>query len=151
VLLEGVHPRGAALLRSEAFQVESLTGSPDAAKLRSLVANAHVLGVRSKTQVPAAMLDAAPRLLTVGCFCIGTDQVDLGHARAKGIPVFNAPFSNTRSVAELTIAEVIALHRGLLQKSAQGTRGSGTSPPRALTRCGAARWASSATATSAAR
>lgn len=119
VLLEGVHPRGAALLRGEGFQVETLTASPDAAKLRSLVANAHVLGVRSKTQVPASVLDAAPRLLTVGCFCIGTDQVDLGHARAKGIPVFNAPFSNTRSVAELTIAEVIALHRGLLQKSAQ--------------------------------
>ncbi|MFO0832232.1 MAG: phosphoglycerate dehydrogenase [Phycisphaerales bacterium] len=119
VLLEGVHARGAAVLKAEGFQVESLAASPDASRLRALVADAHVLGVRSKTQVPAGVLDAAPRLLAVGCFCIGTDQVDLGHARERGVPVFNAPFSNTRSVAELTIGETIALHRGLISKSAQ--------------------------------
>lgn len=118
VLLEGVHPAGVASLRGEGFDVTSLSGSPDRAKLLKLVADAHVLGIRSKTDLPADILDAAPRLLAVGCFCIGTNQVDLTHARRKGIPVFNAPFSNTRSVAELTIAEIIALHRRLTEKSA---------------------------------
>ncbi len=119
VLLEGVHARGAALMESEGFHVESLPSSPDPAKLKALLASAHIVGVRSKTRLPTELLDQAPRLLAIGCFCIGTDQVALTHARSKGIPVFNAPFSNTRSVAELTIAEVIALHRGLLDKSAQ--------------------------------
>lgn len=123
VLLEGVHARGAALLKSEGFHVESLPTSPDPAKLKALLASAHIIGVRSKTRLPAELLDQAPRLLAVGCFCIGTDQVALTHARSKGIPVFNAPFSNTRSVAELTIAEVIALHRSLLDKSAQMHKG----------------------------
>jgi D-3-phosphoglycerate dehydrogenase / 2-oxoglutarate reductase len=119
VLLEGVHARGAAMFRSEGFHVESLSASPDDARLLKLATDCHVLGVRSKTQVPRHVLDASPRLLAVGCFCIGTDQVDLGHARGKGIPVFNAPFSNTRSVAELTIAEVIALSRQMFPKSMQ--------------------------------
>ncbi len=119
VLLEGVHPRGTELFRGENFDVESLPGAPDEAKLLKLAAEAHIIGLRSKTQLTRAVIDAAPRLLGVGCFCIGTDQVDLVHARGKGLPVFNAPFSNTRSVAELTIAEVIALHRSLLVKSNQ--------------------------------
>jgi D-3-phosphoglycerate dehydrogenase len=119
VLLEGVHARAAQVFRSEGFQVESLAGSPDNARLRKLAGEAHMLGVRSKTQVPADVLAGASRLLAVGCFCIGTDQVDLGAARGRGIPVFNAPFSNTRSVAELTICEVIALFRQLLPKSRQ--------------------------------
>ncbi|HYF14480.1 MAG TPA: phosphoglycerate dehydrogenase [Phycisphaerales bacterium] len=119
VLLEGVHPAGAETLRGEGFTVETMAGSPDRAKLLRAVADCHVLGIRSKTRVPREVLDAAPRLLTVGCFCIGTDQVDLAGARHRGVPVFNAPFSNTRSVAELTIAEIIALHRGLTEKSRQ--------------------------------
>jgi len=119
VLLEGVHPAGAEALRGEGFTVETMAGSPDRAKLLRAVADCHVLGIRSKTRVPREVLDAAPRLLTVGCFCIGTDQVDLAGARHRGVPVFNAPFSNTRSVAELTIAEIIALHRGLTEKSRQ--------------------------------
>ncbi|GJQ28640.1 MAG: D-3-phosphoglycerate dehydrogenase [Phycisphaerae bacterium] len=117
VLLEGIHPAGAAMLREEGFQVESLPASPDEAKLAKLLAGAHLVGVRSKTDLPATMLDRGEKLLAVGCFCIGTNQVDLPHAARRGVPVFNSPFSNTRSVAELTIAEVIGLHRRLVEKS----------------------------------
>lgn len=123
VLLEGVHARGAAMFKGDGFSVETSAKSPDDASLRKLLAQAHVVGIRSKTQLTAELLDAAPRLLTIGCFCIGTDQVDLAAARAKGIPVFNAPFSNTRSVAELTLCEIIALYRQLQLKSLQMHKG----------------------------
>jgi D-3-phosphoglycerate dehydrogenase len=123
VLLEGVHPRGVAMFKGEGFSVETSPKSPDEPTLRKMLANAHVLGLRSKTQLTRQLLDAAPRLLTVGCFCIGTDQVDLAAARAKGIAVFNAPFSNTRSVAELTLCEVVALYRQLTVKSQQMHKG----------------------------
>ncbi len=119
VLVENIHPEGAAMLRREGFSVETMAGAPDEAKLLKLIAGAHVLGIRSKTEVTRRVLEAAPRLLAVGCFCIGTNQVDLGAARLRGVPVFNSPFSNTRSVAELTIAEVIALYRRLTDKTAQ--------------------------------
>jgi D-3-phosphoglycerate dehydrogenase len=131
VLVENIHPAGVAMLREEGYQVETLTGAPDKAKLLALVQDAHLLGIRSKTDLTADVLDAAKRLLGVGCFCIGTNQVDLGRACELGIPVFNSPFSNTRSVAELTLAEVIALsrrvvpqtinmHKGVWDKSASG-------------------------------
>lgn len=119
VLLEGVHPRAVQMFKTEGFSVESLPASPDQTKLTKLVQDCHVLGVRSKTLVPKNVLEAAPRLLSVGCFCIGTDQVDLGFAREKGVPVFNAPFSNTRSVAELTLAEIVMLTRQVFTKSQQ--------------------------------
>lgn len=117
VLVEGVHPAGADVFREEGFAVESLPKSPDPSRLLELVKDAHVLGIRSKTEVTAQVLAAAPRLLCVGCFCIGTNQVALAEAGRRGVPVFNSPFSNTRSVAELTVAEVVALSRGLLEKS----------------------------------
>ncbi|MBS0196353.1 MAG: phosphoglycerate dehydrogenase [Planctomycetes bacterium] len=117
VLLEGVHPVGASILRDEGFQVETVSGSPDRPKLLKLIRDAHIVGIRSKTDLPADVQDAAERLLTVGCFCIGTNQVDVVHARRKGIAVFNSPFSNTRSVAELTVAEVVALYRRLVDQS----------------------------------
>lgn len=119
VLLEGVHPSGVEMLRAEGFSVETLPNSPDPARLRRLIADAHLVGVRSKTDLTAETLAAAPRLLAVGCFCIGTNQVETGEARRRGVPVFNSPFSNTRSVAELTIAEVVALHRRLTEKTVQ--------------------------------
>ncbi|MFA6046583.1 MAG: phosphoglycerate dehydrogenase, partial [Phycisphaerales bacterium] len=103
--------------RDEGFQVELLAGSPDPAKLLKLVADAHLIGIRSKTEVTPEVLASAPRLLAVGCFCIGTNQVALEHAAAMGVPVFNSPFSNTRSVAELTLAEIVALYRRLTEKS----------------------------------
>lgn len=118
VLLEGVHPRGVALLEAEGFRVRALPGSPGPEPLAEILSTAHVLGVRSRTRLTGTHLAAAPRLLAVGCFCIGTDQVDLVAARRAGLPVFNAPHGNTRSVAELTIAEVVALHRRLVDRSA---------------------------------
>ncbi len=117
VLLEGVHARGAAHLEQEGFQVELMPKALEGAALVRAVAGAHVLGIRSKTQVTAEVLSAAPKLLAVGCFCIGTNQVDLREACTRGVPVFNSPFSNTRSVAELTIAEIVALCRQLVDKS----------------------------------
>lgn len=123
VLMEGVHPSAAAALRAEGYAVEALSGAPEPAALAGLLRDAHLVGIRSKTELTGEVLALAPRLLAVGCFCIGTNQVDLGGARRRGIPVFNSPFSNTRSVAELTIAEVISLHRRLADKSAQVHRG----------------------------
>jgi D-3-phosphoglycerate dehydrogenase len=117
VLLESVHPDGAAELERTGYTVRSHKGSLDGDALFEEVRRAHVIGVRSKTRLPADLLARCERLLTVGCFCAGTDQVDLDDAARAGIPVFNAPFSNTRSVAELTIAEVIALHRRLTERS----------------------------------
>ena len=81
--------------------------------------DAHILGIRSQSQVRAEVLKQCPRLLAIGCFCIGTNQVDVKAACLAGVPVFNSPFSNTRSVAELTIAEIVALHRRLADKSAE--------------------------------
>ena len=117
VLLEGVHDAGADLLAAEGFQIERLAGSPTPDQLRALLAEVHLVGLRSKTQLRAEHLDAAPRLLAIGCFCIGTDQVDLKHTRSHGVPVFNSPFGNTRSVAELTIAEIVMLCRRTFEKS----------------------------------
>lgn len=117
VLLEGVHARGIDLLEGEGFKVEAHTKALEGEALAKAVAGAHIVGIRSKTQLRAPALERAPRLLTVGAFCIGTDQVDLKGAAHKGVPVFNSPFSNTRSVAELTIAEIVALLRGLFEKS----------------------------------
>lgn len=123
LLVEGVHPVAAETLRREGFQVETLPSAPDEAKLCKLIADAHLIGLRSKTELTATALHAGKRLLAAGCFCIGTNQVDLTHARRSGVPVFNSPFSNTRSVAELTIAEIVALHRGLVTKSEQMHKG----------------------------
>jgi D-3-phosphoglycerate dehydrogenase len=117
VLLENIHPAGVELFKSEGFQVESHNGAFDEAKLIKSLADAHVLGIRSKTEVTPRVLAHAPKLLSVGCFCIGTNQVALKDAKRVGLPVFNSPFSNTRSVAELTIAETIALSRRLTEKS----------------------------------
>ena len=119
VLLEGVHARAVQAFRDEGFEVECLAGSPDAAKLRKVLGDAHVVGIRSKTELTAEVLASAPRLLAVGCFCIGTNQIDLSAARRLGVPVFNSPFSNTRSVAELTVAEVVCLYRRLTEKTRQ--------------------------------
>lgn len=118
VLLEGVHEAGAALLEAEGFRVERVAGSPPPDRLVELLADAHLVGIRSKTELGQVQLAAGSRLLAVGCFCIGTDQVDLAAARQMGLPVFNSPFGNTRSVAELTIAEIVMLSRRTFEKSA---------------------------------
>ena len=131
LLLENVHPSAHAIFAGEGFQVEAVKHALKEDELVAKIADAHVLGIRSKTQVTARALAEAKRLLTLGCFCIGTNQVDLAEANRRGVPVFNAPFSNTRSVAELIISEVIALssqlgdrsrevHEGKWQKVAAG-------------------------------
>lgn len=117
LLLENVAPSGIQLLRDEGFEVEALPKALSEAELLERVEHLHVLGIRSKTRVSAAVLQKAKRLLAVACFCIGTDQVDLEAAQGHGIPVFNAPFANTRSVAELIIGEIICLARQLGDRS----------------------------------
>jgi D-3-phosphoglycerate dehydrogenase len=117
LLLENVHRSAIELFQQEGFEVESLSGALKEDELRRRLERVHVLGIRSKTQVTARALEGAPRLLALGCFCIGTNQVELGAANGRGVPVFNAPFSNTRSVAELMIGEIIALSRQLGDRS----------------------------------
>ena len=104
VLLEGIHASAVDTLRASGYtQVVSLPGALAGDELAAAVADAHFLGIRSRTQLTDAVLQAAPRLVAVGAFCIGTNQIDLASAMRRGIPVFNAPFSNTRSVAELVL------------------------------------------------
>jgi D-3-phosphoglycerate dehydrogenase len=118
LLLEGVHPAGAQRLRDEGYSVQTSAKALDEGALtRALAEGVHILGIRSKTTVTPAVLAQAPRLLTIGCFCIGTNQVALDDAALRGVAVFNSPFSNTRSVAELTIAEIIGLYRRLADVS----------------------------------
>lgn len=117
LLLENVHATAHEVFAAEGFQVEALKTSLPKDELLRKLGDVHVLGIRSKTQIDAELLSAGRRLLSLGCFCIGTNQVELGAANLAGVPVFNAPFSNTRSVAELILAEVIALSRQLLERS----------------------------------
>jgi D-3-phosphoglycerate dehydrogenase / 2-oxoglutarate reductase len=111
LLLENVHPVAAEALRAEGFQVETVRAALPEAELVQAVRDVHVLGIRSKTQVTPAVLDEARRMLAVGAFCIGTNQIALRDANRRGVPAFNAPFSNTRSVAELILAEIVILSR----------------------------------------
>src|SRR5262249_18284491 len=97
LLLENIHPVAGEAFAAEGFQVEMLKSALPEAELAQRVRDVHVLGIRSKTRISAAVLDEARRLLAVGAFCIGTNQVATAHANRCGIPVFNAPFSNTRS------------------------------------------------------
>jgi D-3-phosphoglycerate dehydrogenase len=113
LLLENIHPVAQEEFAAEGFQVETVKGALSEAELAERIRDVHVLGIRSKTQVTPKALDEARRLLAVGAFCIGTNQIALAHANRRGAPVFNAPFSNTRSVAELIIAEIVMLSRHL--------------------------------------
>jgi D-3-phosphoglycerate dehydrogenase / 2-oxoglutarate reductase len=118
LLLENIHPVAVETFRaSKARRVETIMGSPSEDELIKMLPGVRILGIRSKTQINDRILKAAPQLLAIGCFCIGTDQVDIEAASRRGIAVFNAPFSNTRSVAELTIAEVVMLARRATQRS----------------------------------
>ena len=124
LLLEGVHPAAREALREAGYtNVEAVTGSLTGDDLKQAIAEAHFVGIRSRTQLSADVLAEARKLAAIGCFCIGTNQVDLEAAEMKGVPVFNAPFSNTRSVAELVLAEVVFLLRGIPAKNAAAHRG----------------------------
>jgi D-3-phosphoglycerate dehydrogenase len=118
LLLENIHPDAVSRLESEGCHVETAGGALDEAELIERIEGVHLLGIRSKTQVTARVLAAAPQLVAVGAFCIGTDQIDLTAAAGAGVAVFNAPFSNTRSVVELALAEIIAMTRRLTEKNA---------------------------------
>jgi D-3-phosphoglycerate dehydrogenase len=118
LFLENIHPVAVERMRSEGYVVETLGRALDEDELIAKLDGVHLLGIRSKTQVSAAALAAAPHLRAIGAFCIGTDQIDLRAAAESGIAVFNAPFSNTRSVVELAVAEIIALTRRLTEKNA---------------------------------
>jgi len=131
VLLENIHNVAIEILKNEGFQVITYKESLKDDELIEVVRDAHVLGIRSKTKLTKEVLREGKRLLCIGCFCIGTDQVDLDEAEKLGIPVFNSPFSNSRSVAELIICEIISLarklgdvnkgmHQGKWDKSASG-------------------------------
>ena len=124
VLLEGIHASAVESFRADGYtNIEQHAGALAGTRLRDAVRDAYFIGIRSATQLEAGFFDEVPRLIGVGCFCIGTNQVDLAAAEGRGIPVFNAPFSNTRSVAELVLAEVVLLMRGIPQRNAAAHRG----------------------------
>src|SRR5215217_6077287 len=116
LLLENIDPVAEELLSGAGFEVETLRGALDEEDLAAALDGVHVLGIRSKTQVTADVLKRNPGLAAVGAFCIGTNQIDLVAAAAAGVAVFNAPYSNTRSVVELAIAEIISLARRLTER-----------------------------------
>ncbi len=117
LLLENIHPEAVRVLTERGIEVETVVGALDEAELTAAVQDVDLLGIRSKTTVTSAVLEAAPRLIGVGAFCIGTNQIDLAAAAARGTAVFNAPFSNTRSVVELVVAEIISMARHLTDKN----------------------------------
>ena len=124
LLLEGVHPSAVESLKRAGYDNIVLHKKAlPTAELKAAIANAHFVGIRSRTQLTEDVFESAKKLVAVGCFCIGTNQVDLTAATRRGVVVFNAPFSNTRSVAELVIAEAILLLRGVAEKNAAAHRG----------------------------
>lgn len=132
LLLENIHETARSIFRAQGFDMEVLAGALSEEQLVEKIKDVHIVGLRSKTNITEPVLAAAERLLAIGCFCIGTNQVDLKGANRRGIPVFNAPFSNTRSVAELVISHIVSLarhvpdqiremHAGIWNKSAAGS------------------------------
>ncbi|MBS0225350.1 MAG: phosphoglycerate dehydrogenase [Proteobacteria bacterium] len=120
LLLEGVSPRAAEAFRSAGYtRIEEHAKALPVDELKRRIAEAHIVGLRSRTQLTADVLAEARKLMAVGAFCIGTNQIDLSAAKSMGVPVFNAPYSNTRSVAELVIAEIIMMFRGVPARNMQ--------------------------------
>ncbi|KAK1915105.1 Phosphoglycerate dehydrogenase ser3 [Pyrenophora teres f. teres] len=117
LLLENVNEAGVDILRGQGYQVEAIKASLGEDQLIEKIRDVHVIGIRSKTKLTKKVLEEAKNLIVIGCFCIGTNQVDLQTAASQGIAVFNSPFSNSRSVAELVISEIIALARQLADRS----------------------------------
>ncbi|HZH46611.1 MAG TPA: phosphoglycerate dehydrogenase, partial [Roseococcus sp.] len=120
LLLEGISQTAIETFRAAGYsQIEAHAKSLPEDELKRRIAEAHIVGIRSRTRLSADVLAHARRVMAIGAFCIGTNQIDVDAAELAGVPVFNAPYSNTRSVAELVIAEAIMLMRGIPQKSAQ--------------------------------
>ena len=124
LLLEGVSETAVDMMKAAGYSsIERLPKALDGAALLEAIKGVHVLGIRSRTQIGAAALEAADRLIAIGCFNVGTNQVDIDAARRLGVPVFNAPFSNTRSVAELVIGEIVMLFRRITPRSVAAHEG----------------------------
>lgn len=118
LLLENIHDNAVAYLEKQGYcSVERLKGALDADELKEKIADVHMVGIRSRTKLTKDVLESAKKLMCIGAFCIGTNQIDLAAARELGIPVFNAPYSNTRSVAELVLGELIMLARRIPEKT----------------------------------
>ncbi|QQS55286.1 MAG: phosphoglycerate dehydrogenase [Candidatus Competibacteraceae bacterium] len=124
LLLEGIHSSAVEAFQADGYSnIEIHPKALSEPQLLESISDAYFVGIRSATELSASVIERAPRLIGVGCFCIGTNQVSLDTAQERGIPVFNAPFSNTRSVAELVLAEIILLLRGTPQRNAMAHRG----------------------------
>jgi D-3-phosphoglycerate dehydrogenase len=124
LLLEGIHPSAERIFRDAGYEnIETVKTALTGDELKAKLEGVHFLGIRSRTTLTRDIFEAADKLVAVGCYCIGTNQVDLSAATEHGVVVFNAPYSNTRSVAELVLAEAILLLRGIPEKSAQAHRG----------------------------
>ncbi len=124
LLLEGIHPSSVEVLESAGYSnIEYHKGSLSDAELKEAIKDVHFIGIRSRTHLSEEIFQAAGKLVAIGCFCIGTNQVDLKAAAKRGIPVFNAPFSNTRSVAELVLGQILLMLRGIPEKNALAHRG----------------------------
>ena len=118
VLLEGLHSNAPQLFKDDGYtQIECYDKALSDEELKAVLADANFVGIRSRTKITLDILNHAPKLAAIGCFCIGTNQVDLAAARSHGVPVFNAPFANTRSVAELVLGEMLLLIRGIPEKN----------------------------------
>lgn len=114
LLLEGVHPSALENLKCAGYtNIEYHKGALDTETLKNAIRDAHFVGIRSRTHLTEEVFAVAEKLVAVGCFCIGTNQVDLPAAMKCGVPVFNAPFSNTRSVAEMVLGEMLLMMRGI--------------------------------------
>ena len=124
LLVEGVHQSAVDTLRAAGYtNIEFHKGALDTQSLKESIRDAHFVGLRSRTQLTEEVFQAAEKLVAVGCFCIGTNQVDLKAATRRGVPVFNAPFSNTRSVAEMVLGEMLLMMRGIPEANAKAHRG----------------------------
>ena len=120
LLLEGISDSAAACFEKAGYEnIERLATALDGDDLSAKLKDTRILGIRSRTQITKEVLNATDRLVAVGCFSVGTNQIDLTAAQRRGVPVFNAPFSNTRSVAELTVAEIVMLFRRTFLTSPQ--------------------------------
>lgn len=124
LLVEGVHPSALENMKRAGYtNIEYHKGALDTETLKNAIRDAHFVGIRSSTHLTEAVFAVAEKLLAVGCFCIGTNQVDLPAAMKRGVPVFNAPFSNTRSVAEMVLGEMLLMMRGIPEANARAHRG----------------------------
>ncbi|MGR5178978.1 phosphoglycerate dehydrogenase [Vibrio parahaemolyticus] len=124
LLLEGLHPSSVEVLQAAGYtNITYHKGSLPEEELIEAVKDVHFIGIRSRTNLTEEVINAAEKLVAIGCFCIGTNQVNLGAAAKRGVPVFNAPFSNTRSVAELVLGQILLLLRGIPEKNALAHRG----------------------------